>query len=57
MINLDKYLNEVSDEKNPAFIFNMTHTELLLKIANKRIDVMELVKQTLAGRGVDKRGK
>jgi len=70
MDKVDKYLtnetrgkrnifikNAPSDERNPAFLFNSTHTDLLLRIANKKLDPVLLAKQTLAGRGLDKRGK
>ncbi|MCF8261589.1 MAG: hypothetical protein K9J12_12500 [Melioribacteraceae bacterium] len=44
------------DEKNPEFIFNMTHTDLLVKAIKREIDLGDLVKRQLAGRGLDSNG-
>lgn len=46
----------MSDDKNPNYIFSMTDTSLLLKIANGDLDAMALVKKELANRGIDKNG-
>jgi len=39
------------DEFNPRFLFSMTATELLVKIANGEIDAIQYAKQTLDNRG------
>lgn len=57
MKKLEKYLNEISDERNPEFLFQTTHTDLLLQIANGRLDAVKQAKKVLSDRGLDKRGK
>lgn len=47
---------ELPDNLNPAFIFSLTATELLLEIAAGRIDAQALARQELADRGVDATG-
>lgn len=55
---IEKYMiSEVSDDKNPGFLFSTTHTELLVKIAQKKIDPVMLAKTELANRGIGKSGK
>lgn len=46
----------VPDDLNPKFIFNSTHTELLVKAVKGEIDLMRLVREQLAQRGVDENG-
>ncbi|MFA6947115.1 MAG: hypothetical protein WC220_14575 [Pedobacter sp.] len=46
-----------SDEKNPQFLFSLTHNELLTAIVNKLIDPVKLAKKELANRGFDTSGK
>ena len=47
----------IPDEENPRFIFSLTHTSLLLDIAEGKIDSVELAKREIAARGLDKDGK
>lgn len=53
----NKYLNEMRDEENPEFLFQMTHTKLLVQIATKRLDPVLSAKKELVNRGLDKNGK
>ena len=46
----------IPDELNPKFIFNSTNTELLVLLLKGEIDLMSLVKEQLAQRGVDENG-
>lgn len=45
------------DEKNPAYIFSGTDTDLLVAAVNGEIDLDELARAELANRGLDKKGK
>lgn len=47
----------MNDETNPQLMFNSTHTELLIKIANGEIDAQKLAAQQLASRGLDAAGE
>ena len=47
----------MTDEQNPNLIFNLTDTELLIKIANGEIDAKELAKAQLANRGLNEKGE
>lgn len=49
--------NETPDALNPAFLFQSTWTELLVKIASGEIDAQELARQELANRGLDLSGQ
>lgn len=57
-----KYLNEkamtgqISDDLNPAFILSGTNINLLVQIANGELDMQELAKRVLEGRGLDING-
>jgi hypothetical protein len=46
-----------SDELNPRFIFSLTHTDLLVKAINGKIDLTQLAMIELANRGLDKNGQ
>lgn len=46
--------NEVSDDKNPKFIFSMTDSDLLIGIATGAIDIVRLAKDELIARGLGK---
>lgn len=46
----------VSDDLNPQFIFSMTATELLLKIASGKIDAIDFARKELSNRGIGKSG-
>jgi hypothetical protein len=46
----------MSDERNPEYIFNMTHTELLTKIVKGEIDPVALARKQLRNRGLDDDG-
>jgi hypothetical protein len=54
---INTYLNEVSDENNPNLIFQTIGTEIILKIALKKIDIIQISKNELISRGIDKKGK
>ena len=47
---------ELRDEQNPDLMFNMTHVDLLVKIANGEIDPVALAKKQLEQRGLDING-
>ncbi len=47
---------ELRDEQNPEMMFNMTHVDLLVKIANGEIDPIALAKKQLEQRGLDTKG-
>ena len=47
----------VGDDLNPHFIFSGIHTDLLLAIAAGELDAMDLVRDALINRGVNKAGK
>ena len=53
----EELLNEISDDKNPDFLFSTVDTSLVVKIANKKIDAVKYAKKELANRGFDKKGK
>lgn len=44
---------EIPDELNEKFLFNMTHTQLLLRIVSGEIDAKELAIKQLKNRGLD----
>lgn len=44
---------EIPDELNEKFLFNMTHTQLLLRIVSGEIDAKELAIKQLNNRGLD----
>jgi hypothetical protein len=44
------------DDDNPQFIFSSTNTELLLQIANDKLDAVYLAKKELINRGIGKSG-
>mgnify|MGYP000907590756 CR=1 FL=1 len=48
---------EISDEDNPAFLFNGINTSILLKIASGEISAQFLAHMELVNRGLDKAGK
>ena len=48
---------QISDEKNPANLFQTTDVSLLLAIAQDRIDPVELAKKELANRGLGSYGQ
>jgi len=45
-----------SDYENPAFLFSVTATDLLTKIAKGEVDPVWLAKRELANRGCDLSG-
>ncbi len=47
----------IQDEANPAYLFNTTWTELLVKIASGQVDATFLAKMELVNRGLDASGK
>lgn len=48
---------EVNDNMNPAFILGMTMTQMLAKIAQGEINMVELAKRELENRGCDINGQ
>ena len=48
---------EMTDETNPAYLFNGTHSELLCKIAKGEINAKHLAHRQLANRGMNSNGK
>ena len=46
----------MSDEKNPAYTFNLTDSDILSMILNGKIDAFELASLAMAGRGNDANG-
>lgn len=55
---IEKYLmKEGEDDKNPNYLFAMTWTELLVKVASKKVDAVMIAKKELANRGIGKNGK
>lgn len=50
-------LSNLPDDKNPKFLFNGTHTDLLVKIAGREINARKLALEQLRNRGLDKQGK
>lgn len=46
-------LGLLPDEENPIFAFSQTHRDILLDIANGKIDVVQLAKVELRNRGLD----
>jgi hypothetical protein len=47
----------MSDERNPSFIFHLTHTDLLVKALNGEIDLKALAEAELCNRGLDRSGR
>lgn len=45
------------ERKNPKYMYNQTHTELLGKIAKGEIDPVEWAKYELASRGMNEENK
>ncbi|HHT9079207.1 TPA: hypothetical protein ACT5CJ_001987 [Flavobacterium psychrophilum] len=45
-----------SDDQNPIYMFSLTPNDLLGAIVRGEIDPVELAKQTLENRGLDKKG-
>ena len=48
---------EISDDQNPAYIFSLTATDLLLAIAAGLVDPVTLAHEMLANRGLDMNGQ
>ena len=58
--NLSTTINEISrtkDDLDPNFLFQSTHMELLLKVANGKIDAKRAAQDEIANRGYDLKGK
>jgi len=45
------------DDLNPDFIFSLTFTELVVKIAKGEINAQDIAKRELENRGLDIEGK
>lgn len=50
-------MTELSDRKNPDYVFCLTDNDILMKAVTGQIDLLELAKRELAGRGIDYNGK
>ena len=48
---------DTDDDRNPDYMFQMIHTDLLCKAARGEIDLQQLAKDELASRGLDWSGK
>jgi hypothetical protein len=48
-------LGLIPDEENPIFLFNMSHTDLLLGIINGEIDAVEMARMEMRARGLDEK--
>jgi len=46
-------LSLIPDAENPIFLYNMTHTDLLLGIINGKIDAVEMARHEMRARGLD----
>ena len=58
--NLSTTINEISrtkDDLDHNFLFQSTHMELLLKVANGKIDAKRAAQDEVANRGYDLKGK
>lgn len=44
------------DDRNPKFIFALTHTSLLCKAVREELDLHLLAREELASRGIDEYG-
>ena len=58
--NLSTTINEISrtkDDLDPNFLFQSTHMELLLKVANGKIDAKRAAQDEVANRGYNLKGK
>ena len=53
----EKIINEVSDDKNPEYLFSDVDSKLLIDIASGKIDAKKLAAQEMSNRGFDKKGK
>lgn len=50
---MKREIDEIPDELNPELMFNMTASELLIKVAKGEIDIQKLVRKQLSDRGID----
>jgi hypothetical protein len=57
MNKFDTIINEMSDDKNPKYMFSNVDTKLLIDIIKKKIDPVKLAQDELDNRGLDKNGK
>ena len=46
-------LSLIPDEENPLFIFNQTHTDILIEIINGNIDAIKFAAMEMRARGFD----
>ncbi len=44
------------DEQNPLFLYSLTHTDLLVRIAAGELNVRALAREELTNRGLDENG-
>lgn len=47
---------ELTDDNNPAYLYNTVNTSILVQIANGEIDANYIARVELANRGLDKKG-
>lgn len=50
-------MTNLPDDKNPKFMFQPVHTELLVKAVNGEIDLQALAAAELRNRGLDRSGR
>ena len=48
-------LSLLPDAENPIFLFNSTHTELLLEIISGKINAQEFARMEMNARGLDEK--
>ncbi len=53
----DAMTGKIEDSKNPAFLFQTIHTDLLVKILAGDIDAKMVAEYELANRGLNRDGK
>ena len=56
-INKLRLNNELPDEQNPIYIFNLASNELIAAIARGDIDPVLLAKNACANRGINDKGE
>ncbi len=49
--------DELPDDLNPNFIFEMTGHSLLMDIVNGKVDLMQLARNQMANRGLGRNGE
>lgn len=50
-------LTEIDDDRNPDFIFQLTHTDLLVQALRGEIDLLALARKEMIDRGMGRNGE